>query len=208
MRIEFDPAKDAANIAKHGVSLTEAASLDLTSAAVVADDRRDYGEPRYRAFNRIDGQGFCLVFTNRGDVVRVISFRRAHEGEMRRYLPLTKDPPGTWGVTEPMTAPYDHKPAVEIGDDENPEWTEADFARARPGSEVLPPEVLALFGKPRGRPKSEAPKVAVKLRLDPDVLAAFKATGAGWQTRINATLRDAAERMQNPVPRERDRGAG
>lgn len=41
----------------------------------------------------------------------------------------------------------------------------------------------------RGRPKSDAPKKAVNLRLDPDVLAQFRATGAGWQTRINEALR-------------------
>jgi uncharacterized protein (DUF4415 family) len=44
----------------------------------------------------------------------------------------------------------------------------------------------------RGRPKSHAPKVSTTLRLDPDVLAAFKAGGAGWQSRINAALRKAA----------------
>jgi uncharacterized protein (DUF4415 family) len=44
----------------------------------------------------------------------------------------------------------------------------------------------------RGRPKALAPKVSTTLRLDPDVLAAFKADGAGWQTRINAALRKAA----------------
>ena len=91
-----------------------------------------------------------------------------------------------------MTDAPDPKPAGTIGDDDNPEWTEADFARARPGSEVLPPEVIAVFGRPRGRPKSASPKVAVKLRLDPDVLEAFKADGPGWQTRINAALRTAA----------------
>jgi uncharacterized protein (DUF4415 family) len=76
-------------------------------------------------------------------------------------------------------------------DADSPEWTEEMFARARLGAEVLPPEVLAAFGKPRGRPKAIASKVAVKLRLDPDVIEGFKAAGPGWQTRINATLKDA-----------------
>jgi uncharacterized protein (DUF4415 family) len=40
-----------------------------------------------------------------------------------------------------------------------------------------------------GRPKSANPKVPLKLRLDRDVVQAFRATGPGWQTRINATLR-------------------
>ena len=44
----------------------------------------------------------------------------------------------------------------------------------------------------RGRPPLEAPKKAVKLRLDADLVAHFRETGPGWQTRINATLRRAA----------------
>ena len=46
----------------------------------------------------------------------------------------------------------------------------------------------------RGRPPLDAPKQAVKLRLDPEVLAYFRSTGPGWQTRINDTLRRAARR--------------
>lgn len=42
----------------------------------------------------------------------------------------------------------------------------------------------------RGRPPSASPKQLVSLRLDPDVLAGFRATGAGWQSRINAVLRE------------------
>lgn len=44
----------------------------------------------------------------------------------------------------------------------------------------------------RGRPKSDAPKLATSLRLDPDVLDHYRATGPGWQSRINQALRKAA----------------
>lgn len=77
--------------------------------------------------------------------------------------------------------------------DDNPEWTEADFARARPISDF--PELAAAFpnsGRPRGRP-SLAPgvrKLKVNLRLSPDVVAALRAGGAGWQTRAEKLLRD------------------
>jgi len=47
----------------------------------------------------------------------------------------------------------------------------------------------------RGRPPIEHPKEAVKLRLDHDVLAAYRKTGSGWQTRINADLRKAAKKL-------------
>ena len=43
----------------------------------------------------------------------------------------------------------------------------------------------------RGRPRLNSPKEAVKLRLDPEVLAYFRSSGGGWQTRINAALREA-----------------
>jgi uncharacterized protein (DUF4415 family) len=46
----------------------------------------------------------------------------------------------------------------------------------------------------RGRPPSPAPKRAIKLRLDPEVLAYYRSKGPGWQTRINETLRRAASR--------------
>ncbi|MGW8134163.1 BrnT family toxin [Sphingomonas zeae] len=85
MEIEFDPSKDQANVDKHGLSLADAVEFDLTAAVVVSDDRYDYGEVRYRAFGRVEGEARCLVFAVRGSVVRIISYRRAHEKEMRRY---------------------------------------------------------------------------------------------------------------------------
>jgi uncharacterized protein (DUF4415 family) len=75
--------------------------------------------------------------------------------------------------------------------DENPEWTERDFVKARPAAEVLPPEVIAQFKNKGGRPRIENPKEAVKLRIDADVLAKFRESGPGWQTRINGILRAA-----------------
>ena len=77
-------------------------------------------------------------------------------------------------------------------DKDNPEWTEADFARAKPPEE-LPAQLLAAFpntGKRLGRPPGSN-KQAVSLRLDRDVIEKFKATGPGWQSRINEALRRA-----------------
>ncbi|KQT35144.1 hypothetical protein ASG29_03210 [Sphingomonas sp. Leaf412] len=78
-----------------------------------------------------------------------------------------------------------------VFDDDNPEWTEEDFARARPAHEVLPPEVVAALTRKTGRPAG-SDKEQVSLRLDRDVIARFKAGGPGWQTRMNAALRAAA----------------
>lgn len=85
MKVEFDPAKDDQNTAKHGISLTRAAEFEVV--AVIADDRFAYGEERLRAFGHIDGVAYCLVYTVRNAAVRVISLRRAHAKEMKRYVP-------------------------------------------------------------------------------------------------------------------------
>ena len=80
-----------------------------------------------------------------------------------------------------MTAKKPATPAIWIDPDDAPELTEAFFQSAdRYDGATL---------KPRGRPKAATTKEAVKLRLDADVLAALRASGDGWQTRINDALR-------------------
>ena len=77
-------------------------------------------------------------------------------------------------------------------DPDNPEWTEEDFKNARPFAEVFP-DLAESIRRARGRPAAEKPKQQISLRLDPDVIDAFKATGKGWQGRINDILRKAAK---------------
>lgn len=78
--------------------------------------------------------------------------------------------------------------------DDNPEWTEDDFARARPASEVLPASAAAALVRRPGRPHgtTTSNKSQVTLRLDNDVLARWRATGPGWQSRVNEALRKVA----------------
>ena len=81
-----------------------------------------------------------------------------------------------------------------IFDDDNPEWTQADFSRARAAEEVLPADFIAAFRRGRGRPKGSVKsnaKQQITLRLDKSVIEKFRATGAGWQSRINDALRRA-----------------
>ena len=80
---------------------------------------------------------------------------------------------------------------VSWDDDDLPEWTSDQFARAQLsiGGKIIRP-AQGTLSKP-GRPLSENPKRQVTLRLDPDVLEKFRATGKGWQSRINAELRKA-----------------
>jgi uncharacterized protein (DUF4415 family) len=88
-----------------------------------------------------------------------------------------------------------HKPNPELLDTDAPELTDEWFSKARPASEVLP----GLFGeaaaktllKPkRGRPALATPKEHINIRLDADIVDAFKDSGVGWQTRLNNALRE------------------
>lgn len=83
MDIEFDPAKDAANIEKHGMSLRRAAELDIY--AVVEKSRAQDGERRFRLYGLIDGAAYCAVVTWRDSIVRAISLRRANRMERKQY---------------------------------------------------------------------------------------------------------------------------
>ena len=79
-------------------------------------------------------------------------------------------------------------------DEDNPEWTKEDFARARPAAEVLPQFIgekatQELMRRSRGRPQKADRKINQTLRLDQDVLEAYRREGRGWQTRINEVLR-------------------
>lgn len=76
-----------------------------------------------------------------------------------------------------------------VFEDDNPEWTAADFAAAKTG-DAIPDHIRAAFPKTRGRPKGST-KQLVSLRIDIDVLERFRASGAGWQSRINEVLRAA-----------------
>jgi uncharacterized protein (DUF4415 family) len=74
-------------------------------------------------------------------------------------------------------------------DGEVRELKKKDLKSFKTAGEVLPPELVAMLPR-RGRPISETPKIAMNIRLSPDVIAAFKGLGRGWQTRINDALRD------------------
>lgn len=78
-------------------------------------------------------------------------------------------------------------------DPDNPEITQEQFAQARPFAEAFPDLAMKLR---RARGPQKAPtKQLVSLRLDQDILERFKATGPGWQTRINDALRQVAETL-------------
>jgi len=81
-----------------------------------------------------------------------------------------------------MSAKKSVTPSTLIDPDDAPELTNEWFQRAdlHEGEKLLR----------RGRPPAEVTKTPIKLRLDPDIIDAFKASGRGWQTRMNDALRD------------------
>ncbi|MDB5761434.1 MAG: hypothetical protein JWQ21_429 [Herminiimonas sp.] len=85
MESTFDPARNAANIDKHGISLTDAAKLDWDSALVWSDDRTDSGELRQVALGLIGDRVHAMVFAERDDVMRILSLRKANSREVKYF---------------------------------------------------------------------------------------------------------------------------
>jgi uncharacterized protein (DUF4415 family) len=79
-------------------------------------------------------------------------------------------------------------------DDENPEWTRTEIRDARPAldvvSEVFGVHAADSIKRGRGRPPKSDKKINQTLRLDADVVQAYRQEGQGWQTRINQVLRE------------------
>jgi uncharacterized protein (DUF4415 family) len=83
-------------------------------------------------------------------------------------------------------------------DRDNPVWSEEDFRRAKPAADVLPAALAAALPRKRGQrgPQREPAKQLISLRIDRDVVERFRATGGGWQTRVNEVLRQAARSLR------------
>jgi uncharacterized protein len=85
MKITFDPAKNARNIAERGLTFELVADLEWETAISVEDTRKDYGERRLRLLGHLNGRLHVAVITYRGDATHVISFRKANKKEARWY---------------------------------------------------------------------------------------------------------------------------
>ena len=89
MNVTFDPAKDAVNLAKHGVSLLDAVGFEWDSAVVWPDTRHDYGEARMVALGYIGLRIMAVAFVDRPPEQpterRIISLRKANTREVKRY---------------------------------------------------------------------------------------------------------------------------
>ena len=105
------------------------------------------------------------------------------------------------GKLKPLTDEEEARIQAQIAaDPDNYESTDEELVQAKPMAEALPELHAALMAeiakRKAGRPKAAVTKQTIAIRLDPDVLEAFKATGPGWQTRMNEALREWIERQR------------
>jgi uncharacterized DUF497 family protein len=86
MQFEWDDAKDADCRAARGFGFEDVLPVFADPARVVEPDtRRDYGEARHRLYGRVSGRLFVIVYTFRGEMVRIISARKANSREVRNH---------------------------------------------------------------------------------------------------------------------------
>ncbi|MEM8936773.1 MAG: BrnT family toxin [Pseudomonadota bacterium] len=86
MNFEWDDAKNAANLKKHGIGFEEAALIFLDVVLTRIDDRKDYGETRRISIGKLSQQIVVVVaHTDRNGAIRIISARRASRGERTMY---------------------------------------------------------------------------------------------------------------------------
>lgn len=85
MRFDWNPVKDERNQRERGFGFDFAALIFEGETIEWPDDRRDYGEARVRAIGEVDGLVLHVVFTDRGDVRRIISARLANRKERDRW---------------------------------------------------------------------------------------------------------------------------
>ena len=84
MSFEFDPEKSAANLAKHGIDFEAARALWRDDDAFEIE-ARSTTEPRWALIGMIEGKHWTAFFTPRGNALRIISVRRARDGEVQAY---------------------------------------------------------------------------------------------------------------------------
>lgn len=175
LMIVWDEAKRQTNLAKHGLDF---ADLDegffLASVVIPAKGGR------HMAIGCLADGTIAVVFVTLGTEVGFSDLNAPGQPEGKEPAMTGKR------LTEKQIQ------RMIASDPDAPEATDDQLAQARPFTEAFPALAKAMRKNVGGRPKAESPKVAVSLRLDHDVVARFKASGPGWQTRMNNALRDAA----------------
>lgn len=82
---EWDERKQRANVKAHGVDFLRAARIFEGPMIEDIDDREDYGEERIIALGQVEGTVYCVIYTVRDEVVRIISAWKATKHDQERY---------------------------------------------------------------------------------------------------------------------------
>lgn len=175
MRIVWDEPKRLANLDKHGLDFADFNETFFDTALVLPSHNRN---KRWVAVGA--SEGLSSSYSPGWDAKASASSACDRQAEAKgNCMPSTK-----------KKSAYTKRDLRAVSD--NPELTKADFAKARPFSEVFP-DLSASIRKGRG-PNKVPTKKLVSLRLSPEVVEHFKSTGPGWQSRIDETLRKAVKR--------------
>ena len=186
----WDEPKRLANLAKHGLDFADFdAGFSFDRFAALPSKPSATGRIRYRFVGLMKGSPVVAVVSPLGtEALSILSLRPANARERK---PMTRS----------KAAPYKVNPHYSREDwetvSDNPPLTSDELASLKPASEVLPADLYDAITRKRGPgqrgPGKKPAKIAVTLRLDPDVIQGFKAGGPGWQSRINSTLRTALQ---------------
>lgn len=85
MDITYDPNKNQRNIEERGLSFDLVAGFDFETAVIWIDERKNYPEVRYSALGLIEDRVYSVIFSEAAQGIRVISFRKANQREVKRY---------------------------------------------------------------------------------------------------------------------------
>ncbi|MEO5794758.1 MAG: BrnT family toxin [Rhodoferax sp.] len=88
MQITFDSGKNERNIRDRNLPFRLVAEFDFETAHIQTDTRKEYGETRYIALGSLHGRLHVLCFTETADGIRVISFRKANDREVKHYVQI------------------------------------------------------------------------------------------------------------------------
>jgi len=96
MRFEWDERKCRKNIDKHGVDFADGVQMFSSPMLVLSDRRKSYGEPRQIGMGFVQGRVMVMVYTEReGNVIRIISLRKANKREQTKFKKAIQDRLGT-----------------------------------------------------------------------------------------------------------------
>ncbi len=153
MRFEWDPEKNTSNLSKHGINFVAAAKVFHAPRRIELDSSKpEYGESRIKAIGIVESTHMTVIYTDRGEVCRIISARRSRiedRGSMNddTMITVTKSDDGSYVQILPdgSIRPIDDRTdwarlnamtdeeieANALGDPDNPPLTDAELARMR-----------------------------------------------------------------------------